>query len=82
MGDCGKYQHCGGDVEVTDMAYLRWLTVDKIVGAGLVLALILSLFTGGSSELQNSIASGLLGWMSRGVIEHGKDDADVKTGER
>lgn len=62
-------------------ALLRWMTVDKIVGAGLVLALILSLFTGGSSELQNSIASGLLGWMSRGVIEHGRDDAYAKTGE-
>ena len=54
---------------------MRWMTVDKIVGAGLVLALILSLFTGGSKELQTSIASGLIGWMSRGAVEHGRDDA-------
>lgn len=54
----------------------RYLTVDKIVGAGLVLALILSLFTGGSAELQTTIASGLVGWMSRGAIEHGKDDVE------
>lgn len=54
----------------------RYLTVDKIVGAGLVLALILSLFTGSSAELQTTIASGLVGWMSRGAIEHGKDDVE------
>ena len=61
---------------MTGMAFIRWLTVDKIVGAGLVLALILSLFTGGSAELQTTIASGLVGWMSRGAIEHGKDDVE------
>ena len=61
---------------MTGATFIRWLTVDKIVGAGLVLALILSLFTGGSKELQTSIASGLIGWMSRGAIEHGKDDVD------
>ena len=60
---------------MTGATFLRWITVDKIVGAGLVLALILSLFTGGSRELQTSIASGLIGWMSRGAVEHGRDDA-------
>ena len=80
MGDCCGHRHCGGD-KVTGTAFIRWLTVDKIVGAGLVLALILSLFTGGSKELQTSIASGLIGWMSRGAIEHGRDDAYGSKGE-
>lgn len=46
------------------------LTVDKIVGTGLVLALVLSLYTGGATEMQTTIASGLVGWMSRGALEH------------
>ncbi|SFB10786.1 hypothetical protein [Selenomonas ruminantium] len=66
---------------MTGTAFIRWLTVDKIVGAGLVLALILSLFTGGSKELQTSIASGLIGWMSRGALEHGRDDAYAKSSD-
>ncbi len=78
MGYSGGYWYLGGD-EMTGTAFIRWLTVDKIVGAGLVLALILSLFTGGSKELQTSIASGLIGWMSRGALEHGKDDVYAKS---
>ena len=73
MGHCGRHWNCGGGNAVK---IVQLLTVDKIVGAGLVLALILSLFTGASSELQTTIASGLVGWMSRGAIEHGKDDVD------
>lgn len=53
---------------------LRWITLDKIVGAGLVLALLLSMFIGENKDLQTSIASGLIGWLSRGAVEHGKDD--------
>lgn len=47
------------------------ITTDLIVGTGLVLALLVSIFCGASSELQTTLASGLIGYMSRGYIEHG-----------
>lgn len=44
-------------------------TTDIIVGAGLVTALILSIFTGGSAELQTTLASGLVGFLGRSALE-------------
>ena len=45
------------------------ITTDVIVGAGLVTALILSSFTGGSTELQTTLASGLVGFLGRSALE-------------
>ena len=45
------------------------ITTDVIVGAGLVLALILSIFAGGSTELQTTLASGLVGFLGRSALE-------------
>ena len=44
-------------------------TTDIIVGSGLVTALILSIFTGGSTELQTTLASGLVGFLGRSALE-------------
>ena len=49
------------------------ITTDVIVGAGLVTALILSIFAGGSTELQTTLASGLVGYLGRTAMEHGGD---------
>lgn len=46
------------------------ISTDQIVGAGLVITLIAGLFVGSSTELQTTIASGLIGFLSRGIIEH------------
>lgn len=45
-------------------------TTDMIVGSGLVIALLASIFTGGSVELQTTIGSGLIGYLGRVVQEH------------
>lgn len=45
------------------------ITTDIIVGAGLVTALILSIFAGGSTELQTTLASGLVGFLGRSALE-------------
>lgn len=45
------------------------ITTDIIVGVGLVTALILSIFTGGSTELQTTLASGLVGFLGRSALE-------------
>ena len=45
------------------------ITTDVIVGAGLVTALILSIFTGSSTELQTTLASGLVGFLGRSALE-------------
>ena len=47
------------------------ITTDVIVGAGLVLALLASIFCGASSELQTTLASGLVGFLGRSAMEHG-----------
>lgn len=61
------------------------ITTDMIVGAGLVLALILSIIFGGASELQTTIASGLVGYMGRAAMERreerrSKDDGISESG--
>lgn len=49
--------------------FMKWQT-DLIVGAGLVMALLASIFMGGSVELQTTIGSGLIGYLGRVVQEH------------
>lgn len=51
------------------MMFMKWQT-DWIVGAGLVMALLASIFMGGSVELQTTIGSGLIGYLGRVVQEH------------
>ena len=52
------------------------ITTDTIVGAGLVLALILSILFGSSAELQTTLASGLIGYLGRTAIEKGVSTHD------
>lgn len=47
------------------------LTTDMIVGAGLVAALLASLFLCANSDLQQTLASGLIGYLGRTAIDHG-----------
>lgn len=51
------------------------ITTDLIVGTGLVVALLATIFCGGSTEMQNTIASGLIGYLGRTAIAHGGGDA-------
>lgn len=46
-------------------------TTDMIVGTGLVAALLASIFLGGSTELQTTLGSGLIGYLGRTAIDHG-----------
>lgn len=50
------------------------ITTDMIVGTGLVLALLAAIFCGGSTELQTTIGSGLIGYLGRTAIDGRKDD--------
>lgn len=50
------------------------VTTDMIVGTGLVVALLAAIFCGGSAEMQNTIASGLIGYLGRTAIAHGGGD--------
>jgi hypothetical protein len=56
---------------VIDMA--KFFSTDKIIAIGLVLALIISFFANTSTELQASIAGGLVGYLS-----HNSNTTDVK----
>ena len=49
------------------------ISTDLVVGAGLVLALILSILYGGSSELQTTLGSGLIGYLGRTAVERKGD---------
>lgn len=52
------------------------ITTDMIVGTGLVVALLAAIFCGGSTELQTTLGSGLIGYLGRTAIEqHGGSDA-------
>ena len=51
----------------------KFFSTDKIIAIGLVLALIISFFASTSTELQASIAGGLVGYLS-----HNNNNADVK----
>lgn len=50
------------------------ITTDMIVGTGLIAALLAAIFLGGSTELQTTLASGLIGYLGRTAIENRKDD--------
>ena len=54
------------------------ITTDLIIGAGLTLALLLSLFIGSTSEFQTSLASGLLGYLGRTAIARAEDKEELK----
>ena len=51
------------------------ITTDMIVGTGLVMALLAAIILGGSTELQTTLGSGLIGYLGRTAIEHGGGDA-------
>lgn len=42
--------------------------VDMIVGAGLVLALFMSIIFGSSEQLQSNIATGLIGYLGKTAV--------------
>ena len=44
------------------------ITTDMIVGTGLVAALLAAIFLGGSTELPQNIASGLVGYLGRTAL--------------
>lgn len=54
------------------------ISTDMIVGAGLVIALLLSIGIGGNWELQTSLASGLTGYLGRSAVEQINRKDDVK----
>lgn len=51
------------------------ITTDMIVGTGLVVALLAAIFCSGSTELQTTLGSGLIGYLGRTAIEHGGGEA-------
>ncbi len=42
--------------------------VDMVVGAGLVLALFMSIIFGSSEQLQSNIATGLIGYLGKTAV--------------
>ena len=44
---------------------MKKLTTDFVVGTGLVIALLVSIVCGASSELQTTLGSGLIGYLGR-----------------
>ena len=50
------------------------VTTDMIVGTGLVVVLLVAIFCGGSTELQTTLGSGLIGYLGRPATEGRKDD--------
>lgn len=54
------------------------INTDTIVGAGLVIALLLSIGMGGNWELQTSLASGLTGYLGRSAVDQINRKGDVK----
>lgn len=54
------------------------ISTDMIVGAGLVIALLLSIGMNGSWELQTSLASGLTGYLGRSAVEQINRKEDAK----
>lgn len=49
--------------------FLKTVTLEAVVGTGLVVALFLSIFMG-MNELSMSIASGLVGYIGHGKLQH------------
>lgn len=52
------------------------VSVDVIVGTGLVLALLTSIFNGGDTELQKTLATGLIGFLGGTVIRNTSNNAN------
>lgn len=50
------------------------LTTDLIIGVGLVIALLVSLFIDGSKDLQTNIACGLIGFMGKFRTSNERDE--------
>lgn len=50
--------------------------LDKVLGVGLVLTLLISLFLGLDTTLQTNIISGLIGYMSKTVVTEVKERKD------
>ena len=51
---------------------MRHIGTDKIIAIGMVVALLISMFLG-SQELQRDLVIGLFSYLSRGVVDSGKD---------
>lgn len=49
----------------------KFLTTDRIIAMGLVLALLASIFMGANPELQTNVAVGLIGYLGRVVTGSG-----------
>lgn len=47
-------------------------SLDKVLGVGLVLTLLISLFLGYDATIQTNIISGLIGYMSKTVVQERK----------
>ncbi len=52
---------------------MKNLTVDMVIGVGLVVALLVAIFNGGSVELETNIASGLIGYLGKTAISQVKE---------
>ena len=62
-------------------------SLDKVLGVGLVLTLLISLFLGYDTTIQTNIISGLIGYMSKTVVqerkvENGKSKKSRKANRR
>lgn len=78
--DAGRHLRKRADMGTREVMRMRAynISTDMIVGAGLVIALLLSIGMGGSWELQTSLASGLTGYLGRSAVEqinNRKEDA-------
>ena len=51
-------------------------SLDKVLGVGLVLTLLISLFLGYDTTIQTNIISGLIGYMSKTVVQERKVEKD------
>ena len=58
------------------------LTTDLIIGVGLVIALLVSLFIDGSKDLQTNIACGLIGFMGKFRTSSERDEVPHAPTER
>lgn len=59
-------------------------TLDKYIGVGLVLTLFLSMLLGLDSTIQTNIISGLIGYMSKTIVQERKvsDDKPHRRGNK
>ena len=55
---------------------MAFLTTDRIIAIGLVVALLASIFMGANQELQTNVAVGLIGYLGR-VVTEGRSTGDI-----